>query len=278
MRARTCGLCAALLVMCAAGMSGWAEGMPAPIVRHWTIEGVDRVGLVFAPESGNVGNLGKAPVLFAFHGHGGNMRQAAARFGFQSVWPEAVVVYLQGLPTPGALTDPQGLRNGWQKTTGDQGDRDLKLFDAALATVCKEFSGDPKRVFATGHSNGGGFSYLLMAERGDRLCAVAPVAAAAGRNQPGLKPKPCLHVAGENDPLVQFAWQERCMAAVRRVNRCDEQGVSWAKKGTLTATLYPSAIGAPFVWAVHSGGHQYPDGASGLIVRFFQEQADPAIR
>jgi polyhydroxybutyrate depolymerase len=262
----------ALLVLGAAGMPGWAAGSTAPIERHWKIEGMDRVGLIFAPKTGKGENSRKAPVLFAFHGHGGNMRQAAARFGFQRKWPEAVVVYLQGLPTPGALTDPQGLRNGWQKTAGDQNDRDLKLFDAALATVMKDYAGDPKRVYATGHSNGGGFTYLLMAERGDRLCAVAPVAAAAGRNQPGLKPKPCLHIAGEKDPLVRFAWQERCRNAVLRVNQCEEKGSSWGQSGPLIATLYPSRIGAPFVWAVHAGGHQFPTGAADLIIRFFKEQ------
>ena len=58
----------------------------------------------------------ESPVVFAFHGHGGTMRHAAATFGYHKVWPEAVVVYMQGLPTPGAITDPEGKRPGWQRT------------------------------------------------------------------------------------------------------------------------------------------------------------------
>jgi polyhydroxybutyrate depolymerase len=69
----------------------------------------------------------------------------------------------------------------WQKTFGDQNDRDLKFFDAVLATLKKDCRIDEKRVYATGHSNGGAFTYLLWAARGDVFAAVAPCAAAAKR-------------------------------------------------------------------------------------------------
>ena len=86
---------------------------------------------------------------------------------------------MQGLNTPGALTDTEGKKPGWQKTFGDQDDRDLKFFDAVLATLKKDYKVDEKRIYATGHSNGGGFTYLLWAARGEVFAAVAPCAAAA---------------------------------------------------------------------------------------------------
>ena len=87
---------------------------------------------------------------------------------------------------------------------------------------------DPKNVFVMGHSNGGGFTYLLWAMRGKSLRAVAPCAAVAPLIIKQLTPKPCLHLAGTDDPLVRFAWQERMMKAVMEVNHCEAVGTPWA--------------------------------------------------
>src|SRR6478672_3764464 len=50
----------------------------------------------------------KVPLVFDFHGHGGKDRHAARSHRLHEAWPEAVVVYMQGLNTPGKLTDPEG--------------------------------------------------------------------------------------------------------------------------------------------------------------------------
>lgn len=51
------------------------------------------------------------PVIFVFHGHGGNMNNAY-RLGIQRHWPEAWVVCPQGLPASTAR-DPEDKRSGW---------------------------------------------------------------------------------------------------------------------------------------------------------------------
>ena len=207
------------------------------------------------------------PVIFVFHGHGGTALNAVGRFAMNRHWPEAISVYMQGLNTPGRLTDPQGKAPGWQKSLGDQQDRDLKFFDSVLARLKLDYKVDRKRIFATGHSNGGAFTYLLWAERGDVLAAVAPCAGMAVDCLPRLKPKPVMHIAGEKDPLVKFDWQEKTIAAVRKLNGCDSEGKPWGTH----CTLYPSRTGAPVVAFVHPGGHLVPLGAPALIVRFFKE-------
>lgn len=231
------------------------------------VDDVSREALVFAPTKSSDQ---PAPVVFGFHGHGGNALQASRSFRYQEHWPEALVVYMQGLPTPGQLTDPEGKRNGWQKSIGDQNDRDLKFFDALLAQLKKDYKVDDRRLYATGHSNGGGFTYLLWHARPEKFAAFAPSAAAA-RYIPQLKPKPALHVAGENDPLVKYPWQQAAMAAVRIVNGCEGQGMAWAPQ----CTLFPSKTGAPFVALIHPGDHKYLAEASPLIVKFFKEHQLP---
>jgi len=235
-----------------------------PQKPEWTVDGVAREGLVYAPTKESPGG---PPLVFGFHGHGGSMRNAARSFRLHELWPEAVVVYLQGLPTPGRLTDPDGKKAGWQGGPGDQGDRDLKLFDAVLLAMKEKYKVDPKRVYATGHSNGGGFTYLLWASRPDVFAAIAPSAAAGARPQKDTTPCPTLHLAGEKDPLVKFEWQMRAVAALRAFNGCDEQGKDW----DMGCTLYPSSKDAPVVTFIHPGTHQYPAEGPALIVKFFKE-------
>jgi polyhydroxybutyrate depolymerase len=260
------------LRLAAAPVEAAPAALPAGFQRlELSVEGVAREALVYAPASAKDK---PAPVVFVWHGHGGNMRNAARSFALHTHWPEAIAVYAQGLNTPGRLTDPEGKKPGWQHSPGDQGDRDLKLFDALLARLKSEYRVDDRRIYSTGHSNGGGFTYLLWATRGDVLAAVAPSAAAAGRaDRVGamLKPKPAMHLAGEKDPLVKFEWQQAAMAAVRRINGCESTGKPWAKY----CTLYESKSGTPLVTFIHPGEHEFHPEAPALIARFFQQHTRP---
>ena len=238
--------------------------------RTWTIEGVTRSALVHVPATASTS---ATPVVFAFHGHGGNMNQAARSFSYHTIWPEAIVVYMQGLSTPGKLTDPEGKRPGWQPGRGDQEDRDLKFFDAVFASLKSDNKIDDKRVFCTGHSNGGAFTYLLWATRGEIFAAVAPSAAIPGVELRNLKPKPALHVAGETDPLVKWEWQKKTMEALRRLNGVDAEGTEWVKSGDLTCTIYQSKKKTPFISAIAPGGHRFPGEAPALIVKFFKDHS-----
>jgi polyhydroxybutyrate depolymerase len=241
----------------------------ALIRREWQVDGVAREALVYVPPAAKTA---AAPVVFAFHGHGGTMKSAARTFGYHTLWPEAIVVYMQGLNTPGRLTDPLGQKPGWQHAIGDQGDRDLKFFDAVLAGLKAEYRVDEKRLYSTGHSNGGGFTYLLWAARGDRFAAFAPSATAAAGRLAQLQPKPVLHVAGEKDALVKFEWQKLTMEALRKLNGCGE-GRPWKQVGG--CTIYASKAGPPVVTFIHPGTHAFPAAAPAIIVKFFQDCAKP---
>jgi len=237
--------------------------------KHWDfkVEGVSREALAYIPPTAKEK---PTPVIFVFHGHGGRAQNAAKMFAMDRHWPEAISIYMQGLNTPGKLTDPEGKAPGWQKSVGDQQDRDLKFFDAVIARLKKDYKLDLKRIFSTGHSNGGAFTYLLWAERGEVLAAVAPSAGMAVESIPKLKPKPIMHIAGEKDPLVKFEWQEKTIAAVRKINGCEPEGKPWDKN----CTLYPSTTGTPVIAYIHPGGHVVPAAAPGLIVKFFKEVAN----
>lgn len=243
-------------------------------LHKWTIDNVERQALVYVPERAQTE---ASPVLFAFHGHGGTMQHAARTFAYHKHWPEAICIYMQGLNTPGKLTDPEGKKPGWQSSIGDQSDRDLKFFDAVLSSLKAEAKVDEKRIYATGHSNGGGFTYLLWQARDSVFAAVAPSAASSRRmNASQITPKPFLHVAGTNDPLVKFEWQAGVIEAIKKFNSVVPEGKPWRSSGQLKGTIYESPNKTPVITLLHEGGHKFlSDEAPPLIVSFFKDYAKP---
>lgn len=248
-------------------LSSFLAAAEPPVEKEWTVEDVKRTAFVHVPATATTA---ETPVIFAFHGHGGTAKNVAAKWAYHTLWPEAIVVYPQGLPTA-TKNDPEGKRPGWQPGVGVEKDRDLKFFDAMLAGLNKDYKVDAKRIYCTGHSNGGGFTYNLWSARGDVFAAVAP--SASGGRLKDLKPLPALHVAGEKDVTVPFENQQKTMEALKKLNGCDEKGEPWAKAGTLVGTLYPSKVGTPVVTVIYPGTHQFPAEAPGLIVKFFKEHA-----
>jgi len=229
----------------------------------WKIGDDTREALVYIPPNANK----KSPVVFAFHGHGGNMNYSARKFAIHELWPEAVCVYPQGLPTAVPVIDKEGKMPGWQKYAGDGNDRDLAFFDAMMKTLKADYSIDESHVFVMGHSNGGFFTYTLWAARGEQIAAVAPLAANINpRDMKLFKPKPVFHVAGEKDPLVKFDLQERTIDFDKKLNGVDAAG----KPADDLCTEYASKTGTPVITMIHPGGHEIPDGAMKNIVEFFK--------
>ena len=234
----------------------------------WEVGGVKREALVYVPPDPGA----SPPIIFAFHGHGGTQEFAARKFDYHDLWPEAICVYPQGLLTATGKIDPEGKMPGWQKSVGDQGDRDLAFFDAMLKTMKADYHIDEHRIYASGHSNGGFFTYVLWAARGDELAAVAPISAFLDiRDIKLLKPKPVLHVAGEKDPLVKFSFQEQMMVKDREIDGCDNDG----KPAGQWCTEYTSKNGPTVITFIHPGGHEVPQGAPKRIIEFFKTQSKP---
>lgn len=251
------------LLLVAGIVQGAAAGRLEP--QLWQVDGLERTALVRRPAA-RAGEP-RCPLVFVFHGHGGSMHHAARTIALHTAWREAVVVYPQGLPTPGHLTDPHGERTGWQRHRGDQQDRDLRFVDVMLAALNRTGAIDPARIYATGHSNGGAFTYLLWAERRAAFAAFAPSAAVLVRGAAQLRPRPVLHLGSPSDSLVKFAWQSRMIDHVLRVN-----GVGPRAPDTLGYVAYPdrSGQGADVATFLHDGGHAFPSDGTIRIVQFFQ--------
>jgi polyhydroxybutyrate depolymerase len=247
---------ASLLLLAAAAAAGK--------LQTFKVDGVRRQAVVYAntkpaPAAG-------APVVFVFHGRGGRPERTAARFKLHEHWPEAVIVYMQGLPGAAGVKDPAGKQTGWQSSPGEQGDRDVRFFDVALAQIQKQYQTDPDRVYLLGHSNGARFANVLWQLRGDKLAALCSAAAQGGRLIRDCKPKPIFMIIGEKDAIAPFNWQLRSIDVAREVLGTDSSKIKTEK----LARSEPGKDNTELVLYIHPGGHEFPDAATPLVVKFFK--------
>lgn len=253
----------AMFVVFAAVILSWA-GTASAQIKTWNIDGEARRAILYPPSAKSTA---PAPLVFSFHGHGDNVLNFQ-RTDMHRAWPEAIVVYFQGLPSSDDLY-------GWQVEKGQDDDRDLKLVDTALASLSKEFNVDPNRIYATGFSNGANFTYLLWAERSQVFAAFAPVAARLRPSVQLKQPKPVFHIAGTEDRQILFADQQKAIETAKRVNGINGKGSSCGDG----CTLYSNGRAPVMTW-IHPGGHEYPPPTSLKIANFFKANSreDPKAR
>ena len=115
--------------------SGWNSAAAADNLTRmeWKVDGVSREALVYAPAAAKTT---PSPVVFAFHGHGGTMKYAAAKFAYHKHWPEAIVVYMQGTEHAGGFDRPRG-----QETRLAE---DLRRPERPRPEVLRRRAGDPQ--------------------------------------------------------------------------------------------------------------------------------------
>jgi len=236
----------------------------------WTVAGSTRQALVFPPASNAA--AARHPLIFAWHGHGGTMQGASDQMGFQSIWPDAIVVYPQG------LINNQDGGYGWQKELGVDGNRDLKFFDAMLATLRQKYPVDNERIYTAGFSNGTGFSYLLWVERGNTLAAVGAVAGVLAESEQDklTQPRALIAIFGTGQGTASEAVKEKTIAAARKVDHASASEQSCPiPTGATDCKLYPSTSQTPVKNITHDGGHEYPSWVPEEIVKFFQNHKKP---
>jgi polyhydroxybutyrate depolymerase len=249
--------------LCTFGPAPNTPTVSRPRTMNCLINGEQRQALVYAPALTPRGN--KLPVVFAFHGHGGTMSGTAKQMHIHTLWAEAIVLYPQGLASMSSH-DPNGERAGWQQETGLNGDRDLKFFDAMLDTVKQQYNVDGDRIYVTGFSNGGAFSYLLWAERGHTIAAIGVVAGRLWESVHLSQARALLAVAGKTDTTGPFAAQEQSIETARQIDHATGPGQACGQY----CTRYSSTSQTPVRTFIHPGAHVYPPWAPDEIVKFFK--------
>ncbi len=166
-------------------------------------EGIERTYHIHLPPAFSKGK--PAPLVFALHGSKGGGRSFD-----QSI--------TQGTLTAAAdkrgviLVFPDGINKQWcdgrtemlkTKKIYD----DVGFISKIIDSMVKNYGVDPKRVYATGISNGGFMSVRLAMDLSEKIAAVAPVTAQISEALKDSTPKlpiSIMIVNGTKDPLVPF--------------------------------------------------------------------------
>ncbi len=144
-------------------------------------------------------------VVLVFHGGGSNAEQIIRYCGLNKKADEAgfIAVYPNGTGRlEKMLTFNGGNCCGYAMNNNVD---DVEFTRKILDDLAKSANIDPKRVFATGMSNGGIMSYLLASELSDRIAAIAPVSGPMGTDT--CKPKrpvSVIHFHGTDDENAPF--------------------------------------------------------------------------
>jgi polyhydroxybutyrate depolymerase len=139
------------------------------------------------------------PLVLGFHGHGGQGENQERLSGMEAVSD------LNGF----ILAYPDGIDRGWNDGRGiNEGIDDVGFVRDLVKKLSSEYNVDPKRVYATGISNGGFMSFRLACDAPDVFAAVAPVAALMSvplvQENRSTTPVSVLLVNGTEDPLVPW--------------------------------------------------------------------------
>jgi polyhydroxybutyrate depolymerase len=264
MRVRLMIVVGVLVFAVATAVTASAQGT----TMNWTVDGEKREALVFPSAIAGV----KHPLVFVFHGHGGNMQSFAQKAHLQTLWKEAIVVYPQGLKRPSPV-DPQGNRSGWQVEANqvNVGNKDLHFFDEMLKTLRQKYQIDDTRVYAAGFSNGASFSFLLWAERAKAVAAIGECAGRLASSVQLTSPRALIAIAGEADQTNPFSSQQQTIHTALQADNATGAGQPCGQY----CTRYLSTTQTPVKTFIHPGAHVYPSWASKEIVEFFKAHQQP---
>ena len=268
----------------AATKAGSGCGEPATTgttTQHLTVAGTDRQYLLSIPASYRKGT--PAPLVLDFHGLGSNMQQQAIYSGLDA----------KGGADGYVVITPDGSGSGIKRWVPPPlPGPDVDFVKAILATTQRTLCIDPKRVFATGISNGAIFSTALACALPGRFAAIAPVAGVNGTKvcTAGTPPTAVVAFHGTADPIVPYAGgayfsgASSASAATRAIGSrlgglqaqpVDDAVAKWAAfdgcatPPTTTASaadvehvVYPDCppSGAVELYRVLGGGHTWPGG------------------
>lgn len=201
---------------------------PGDHFRELKVEGRERSYLVHIPPKYNASD--PAPVVLAFHGAMTNAPIMALSTGLSAKADQAgfIVVYPNGTGEGDFFLVWNS--GGFRGPNAKNRPNDVAFVEALLDDLATTIKIDPKRVYATGISNGGMMCYRLAAELSDRIAAIAPVSGtmAADTRRPE-RPVAVIHFHGTEDKLVPFEGADKRTAKFLSLKSVEDTIRFWAR-------------------------------------------------
>ncbi len=169
-----------------------------------TVNGTKRNYLVYAPK-----NLGaKRPLLISCHGMNQDAPYQKNMLQIESVADTAKFV----------TVFPNGIDKSWDLG----GDKDLNFMKAIIEEMVKKYDIDRNKVYLSGFSMGGMFTYFAMNRMANVFAAFAPISGYPmwGASFTSSRPIPIIHTHGTSDDVVAFSGVANVLAGWVKRNAC----------------------------------------------------------
>lgn len=180
--------------------------MQAPLYAETiNVNNTTRSYIVYAPK-----DLGaQRPLLISCHGMNQDANYQKGMLQIESVADTAKFV----------TVFPEGIDRGWDIG----GDRDLKFMEALIDEMVEKYDIDRNRVYISGFSMGGMFTYHAMNRMADKFAAFAPISGypMGGGNYTSSRPVPIIHTHGTTDDVVGFGGVAGILAGWVKRNGCN---------------------------------------------------------
>ena len=270
----------ALALLLAVAPAAWAAPH-GDVVESIGVDGMIRTFLLHVPEGADPRLA--MPLVVVFHGGGGNAMNAAHMSGMDDKADagQFVVAYPNGT---GGLNDLLLTWNTWgccgPALTKNMDD--VRFVRAMVQSISRQYPIDPRRIYATGMSNGAMMAYRVACEMSDVFAAIAPVAGALDTDDCDPRfPVSAIIFHGTADNHVRYEGGKPLLSLDRRHaredkpvafavgfwarrDRCNPQPVR-TRHGSVVRDKYDCPEGAGVeLYSIEGQGHAWPGGMKGL--------------
>jgi polyhydroxybutyrate depolymerase len=166
------------------------------MTKQLVVNNTNREYIIYVPE--NFTGTSSLPLLLSFHGLSSNMNFNYDYTNFDELAERENFI----------VVHPNGIDNRW--TVSATNNPDIDFIEALLDQLENDYNIASNRIYSTGMSNGGNFSFTLACGLNDRIAAIASVTGlmlqmAIGDCIPS-RPLAVLHIHGTEDLIANYAF------------------------------------------------------------------------
>lgn len=224
-------------------------------------------------------------LVIGLHGGGGSGEQfeSSTELTTKANAANFIVVYPDGVRGNGLLAARTWNAGGCCDYASENSINDVKFISAMIDQLIAEYKINPKKVYATGHSNGGMLSYRLACELSNKIAAIGPNASTMVVTQPcnASRAVPILHMHSVLDQNVPYLGGtgsgvskhynpslDSVLNEWQRRNQCSQPAKLVIDNSSYKLTKWFDCSNnvSMHYYLTKDGGHSWPGGKAGSII------------
>lgn len=218
--------------------------------------GVTRSYILHLPTGYNPAN--SHSLVLNFHGLNMTGSQLQSRTGMDAISNanNFIVVY------------PDGLNNSWNAGINNGNVDDVGFVNTLINALTADYSINAEKIYATGYSMGGYFSYRLACRLSEKIAAIAPVSGLMAdiNNCGATRSVPVMHIHGTSDWLVPYSNVSSVLNYWRTENNCTADPQITSLPNSVDLIVYGGCADNTEVrhYRLNGKGHAWPSTSTSI--------------